>query len=135
LDLDDHPQNATWAQAAWQGLAALRDYACAKKEGRFDRDFKHWCQSPSSDGKAISPGKLAENESETVRNNRRFASMRLFPVPGAVEASGKVFMGAHIRLGSTSTIAPRMHFYDAAALHAVVYVGYIGRHLPNTLTS
>lgn len=135
LDLDIHPQNSTWAQVAWQGLLALHDYVMAKQEGRFDRDFKFWCESPPEDGRAISAGRVARDESSTVSSNKKMARSRTLPVPTSVDPSAKIFMGAHIRLGNSSTIAPRLHFHDGAAKQQVVYVGYIGPHLINTMTS
>lgn len=135
LDLDEQLQSSAWAQAAWQGLLALADYARASVLGRFARDFKSWCESPP-DGEwyAISAGKVARDESLTVRTNRKFGQARMFTVPSTVDPSGKVFMGAHIRLGNSTTVAPRMHFHDASRDGGVIYVGYIGPHLPNTLS-
>lgn len=68
-----------------------------------------WCESPAGEGRVISPGKVAQQVSGTVRNNRRLATMRVFPA--------------------------RMYFYDDTAKGGGVYVGYIGRHLVNTETS
>lgn len=135
LDLDDQPQNSTWAQTAWQGLLALRDYASATQHGSFKGDFREWCRSPEGDGRKFAPGKVATGESETVRGNKRLAGMRTLPVPVEVDPAGEVFMGAHLRLGRSGTVSPRLHFHDASAGHATIYVGYIGRHLENTKTS
>lgn len=135
LDLDDQPQNSTWAQTAWQALLALRDYASATRRGSFHRDFREWCRSPEGDGRTFAPGKVVMGESETVRGNKRLASMRTLPVPVQVDPAGQVFMGAHLRLGQSGTVSPRLHFHDASVSHGTVYVGYIGRHLKNTRTS
>lgn len=135
LDLDEHLQSLAWAQAAWQGLLALADYAKASKKGEFSGDFKSWCESPPNmDRDAISAGKVARDESSTVRSNGKFHRARVFTVPSEVDPSGKIFMGAHIRLGNSTTVAPRMHFHDASRNNGAIYVGYIGPHLPNTLT-
>ncbi|MFI7575884.1 hypothetical protein [Micromonospora sp. NPDC049497] len=83
----------------------------------------------------ISMGKVARDESQTVRTNRRMAAERTLPVPRQVDRRGVVFMGAHIRLGTTATVSPRLYFHDATSIDGEVYVGYIGRHLTNTLTS
>lgn len=61
--------------------------------------------------------------------------MRTFPVPVEVDTTGRIFMPAHLRLGQTGAVAPRMYFHDASASHNSIYVGYIGRHLENTQTS
>jgi hypothetical protein len=83
-DLDEQQQNSTWAQTAWQALLALRDYARTKQSQGFDGDFKRWCESPPGGGRAISAGKVARGESDTVRNNRRLHAMRVLPVPPTV---------------------------------------------------
>lgn len=135
LDLDEHAAHSSWAQLAWQTLLAFADYARAKQEGWSGGDFKLWCETPADGGRVISAGKVARDESETVRKNKKFASERTLPVPGDVVPDGHVFMGAHVRLGTSATVSPRMHFYDATSSHHAIYVGYIGRHLPNTSTS
>lgn len=134
LDLDEHPQHPNWAQLAWQASLALADYVRAKREQGFAGDFKRWCESPAPGGRVVSVGKVALDESQTVRANRRFAQTRTLPVPVEVDPRGSIFMGAHIRLGSFSTVAPRMHFHDGSIGQRMIYIGYLGRHLPNTLT-
>lgn len=133
LDLDDHTASSTWAQIAWQALLALRDYGEAKRKADFEGDFKTWCESPGP-GRVIPPGKVARDESKTVRTTRKYASARTFPVPRQIDPSGRSFISAHIKLGQTATVSPRMYFHESPADN-VIYVGYIGRHLPNTLTS
>lgn len=135
LDLDEHTQNSTWAQTAWRAMLALRDYASAKQNQSFKGDFKRWCESPPSGGRPFSPGKVATGESGTVRHNKRLAAMRTFPVPSTVHPEGKMFMAWHIRLGQQSTVAPRLYFHDDTSRTGTVYIGYIGRHLPNTMTT
>ncbi|MEU5909403.1 hypothetical protein [Micromonospora sp. NPDC047527] len=135
LDLDEHPAHSNWAQLAWQAMLALADYAKAKQGGWSRGDFKFWCESPADDGRVISAGKVARDESQTVRNNRKMASERTLPVPRQVDPREVVFMGTHIRLGTSATVSPRLHFFDASSVDGKVYVGYIGRHLTNTMTS
>ncbi|GAA0488229.1 hypothetical protein Ade02nite_81320 [Paractinoplanes deccanensis] len=134
LDLDEQMQSSAWAQTGWQGLLALADYAAASTNNDFAGDFKTWCESPPNGRYAISAGKVARDESPTVRNNAKFSATRVFPVPESVSPSCEIFMGAHIKLGNSTTIAPRMHFLDALRRDGHIYVGYIGPHLPNTLT-
>jgi hypothetical protein len=43
-------------------------------------------------------------------------------------------MGAHIRIGASGQISPRLWFHDATASTGKIYMGYLGRHLTNTLT-
>jgi hypothetical protein len=116
-------------------MLALADYAEAKRRGWSGGDFKRWCEAPIDGGRVISAGKVARDESQTVRTNRRMYNQRTLPVPRQVDRSGAVFMGSHIRLGTTATVSPRMHFHDASSINGTIYIGYIGRHLTNTLTS
>lgn len=58
----------------------------------------------------------------------------MLPVPKEVHPDEVVFMQAHLRIGSGNTIAPRLHFYDGGPQTGLVYVGYLGPHLRNTLT-
>jgi hypothetical protein len=133
IDLDAHPQNAAWAQSAWNALRALKAYTEVKATDGFAGDFKKWCGDNA--GTDIAPGKVARDESETVRNNKKLARMRTFPVPEAVDSTCESLMAEHIRLGATAQISPRMHYFDATGTDGRVYVGYIGPHLPNTQTS
>jgi hypothetical protein len=55
-------------------------------------------------------------------------------VPLRVDPAGAIFMGAHFKLGGGDTISPRLYLHDAVDTDGNVYVGYIGRHLTNTLT-
>lgn len=82
-----------------------------------------------------SAGAHASQESESVEQSTRFRTLREQPVPHAVCAAEKVFMGAHFKIAKKGTISPRMHYFDDTANTGKVYVGYIGRHLPNTLTN
>lgn len=45
-------------------------------------------------------------------------------------------MDEHVRLEKGSDPAPRIHFYDdTGGATGKVYVGYLGRHLPNFQTN
>ncbi len=134
LALDRSPEASTWVRSAWEVLRAMQSYAGAKAAKSFPGDFKMWCENPLSDSYAISSGKIARDESETVRNNAKWAREREFPVPAAIDPSGRAFMGAHIRIGASGQISPRLYFHDATASTGKIYVGYLGRHLTNTLT-
>jgi hypothetical protein len=134
LALDRNPEASTWVRSSWEVLRAMQSYADAKAAKSFAGDFKMWCENPLSDSYAISSGKVARDESETVKNNAKWARQREFPVPAAIDPSGRTFMGAHIRIGASGQISPRLYFHDATASTGKIYVGYLGRHLTNTLT-
>jgi hypothetical protein len=65
----------------------------------------------------------------------QYGDERVFRVPTSVSPSGTATMEAHIRISSEGTVSPRMHFLDALAATGKIYVGYLGPHLRNTLTS
>ena len=136
LSLDQRPEASTWVRSSWEILQALDAYATAKVGNGFPGDFKTWCESPPSGEHAIPAGKVARDESETVRNNAKWHREREFPVPTEISESGSVFMGAHIRIGASAggQISPRLHLYDGTTQTGLVYVGYLGRHLTNTRT-
>jgi uncharacterized coiled-coil protein SlyX len=135
LKLEGHAPYGAWARVAWQCVLAISDYAKAKQSGEFANDFKAWCESPPPGAHALPASRVARDESETVRTNERFARHRYFPVPATIDPSGRIFMGAHVRIARSGQISPRLYFYDATSVDGHVYIGYIGPHLPNTLTS
>jgi hypothetical protein len=55
-------------------------------------------------------------------------------VPRHVHQAGKLFMGAHVRIGGGNTIVPRLHYYDGACTDHGTFVGCMGPHLTNTMT-
>jgi hypothetical protein len=44
-------------------------------------------------------------------------------------------MGAHFKITQHGLISPRMHYHDATVVDGLVYVGYLGRHLPTGSSS
>ena len=134
LALDQRPEASTWIRNSWEALRALDAYAAVKTTDGFPGDFKKWCEDSPSGAYVISAGKVARDESESVRNMLKWRREREFPVPAEICKSGKVYMGAHVRIGG-GQMAPRLYFFDATAQTGMVYVGYLGRHLTNTRTS
>jgi hypothetical protein len=136
LVLDQRPEAPTWVRSSWEILQALEAYAIAKTGNGFPGDFKTWCESPPSGASTIPAGKIARDESETVRNNTKWRRERELPVPAEINPVGIVYMGAHVRVGASAggQISPRLHFHDATAQTGMVYIGYLGRHLTNTRT-
>ncbi|HUZ52940.1 MAG TPA: hypothetical protein VMU94_10480 [Streptosporangiaceae bacterium] len=136
VNLDQRPEASTWVRSSWEILQALETYAATKISNGFPGDFKTWCESSPSGEYTIPAGKVARDESETVRNNAKWRREREFPVPIEIDPSRNVFMGAHVRIGASAggQISPRLHFYDCTAQTGLIYVGYLGRHLTNTRT-
>lgn len=74
-------------------------------------------------------------ESETVKSNRSFAQQRTRPVPNAVSANGEHTFNWHVKLGSVPGSYPRLYFEDWYGRLGKVGIGYLGKHLANTLTN
>ncbi|SEC01429.1 hypothetical protein SAMN05216483_0881 [Streptomyces sp. 2131.1] len=135
LELDDQAYGSSWVRMAWEALLALQGFADAAVRGRTNCDFKQWCTDTPPGAPALSPRKVVRDESKTVKAKAAWRNQRTFPVPAYVNPAGKAFMGAHLRIGGGNTIAPRLHYYDAACAEHGIFIGYIGPHLNNTLTS
>ncbi|MFJ3806502.1 hypothetical protein ACIPWE_09045 [Streptomyces sp. NPDC090073] len=134
LELDDQAYGSSWVRMAWDALLALQDFAEAVASGKANSDFKQWCADAPEGVHVISPRKVVRDESKSVKANGDWSRARTFPVPRHVHADGKLFMGAHVRIGGGNTIAPRLHYYDGACTDHGIFVGYMGPHLTNTMT-
>lgn len=135
LDLDQFDPLGGFAKQAWRGLLALDDYARLRSTGGFAGSFHDYCRQPPPGVHVWPANRVTLTESELTRNNPKFAKPRRFPVPTLVERSGQVAMWAHLKIANFATISPRLHFHDDSAQTGKVYVGYVGRHLPNTQTN
>ncbi|NNH24511.1 hypothetical protein HLB09_15720, partial [Pseudokineococcus marinus] len=135
LELDDVVHTGLHVQRTWEALLALRDYAAAKADGSVDSDVQGYLER-TPDGMCSWPaGRHARGESSTVQNDPRLRAPRLLPVPVEVDPSGRAPMWAHMKLLSLGQTSPRLHYLDDTRRSGRVYVGYVGRHLPNTQTS
>jgi hypothetical protein len=135
LELDDQDPLGTWASKTWDMLRVLDGYVEMRQAGQFSQGVHAYLTQTPPGRPGYSPGAHASGESETVENSAKFRSFRMLPVPVAANSDGVVFMGAHFRIGKKGLISPRMHYYDDAAKTGKVYVGYIGKHLPNKQTN
>jgi hypothetical protein len=135
LDLDVCDPFGTWAAKTWEMLRAVDGYVQARQAGELSNGMHAYLGQTPPGRPGYSAGAHASQESESVEQSTRFRSLRELPVPYAVFAAGKIFMGAHFKIAKMGTISPRMHYFDDTANTGKVYVGYIGRHLPNTLTN
>jgi hypothetical protein len=132
-DLDSQSVD-NWLHVAWDALLALNHFAKASADGTAGGDFLSWCKGEESHAHPFPVAKVAMRESDTVARKDKLRRERMLPVPKAVHPDEAVFMQAHLRIGSGNTIAPRLHFYDDGPGTGMVYVGYLGPHLRNTLT-
>jgi hypothetical protein len=136
--LDRHHQAPHWVALTWSGLIALSDYAAASAGDAFARDFGTWCRERPDGAHPFPLSRVAMFESETVRGFEAWRRQRTFRVPDYVDPSGSEFMQAHLRVGTTGQISPRVYFSDHTKNQCrsdrTLVVGYIGPHLTNTRT-
>lgn len=121
-----------YARDLWDYVHVLHDYAELKEARAFEGNLHMYLTDESHDGHRCSPTRHAGRESDTVLNNDKWRSERMFPVPETVEPSGQVLMDAHFKPTHRDQFAPRLHYYDDTAKSGKIYIGYIGRHLTNT---
>lgn len=132
--IDAAPNALAWGNTAWRGLNALHDYALDVANGAFAGGFWSWCAREGA--WPATHKKLAMSESETVENNAKMRSKRLFKVDRDVAAGGELYMGAHLKISEGGgNLAPRVYFHDdTAGKTKRVHVGFVGPHylVPNT---
>jgi hypothetical protein len=131
IELDGHDPLGNWAAKAWEALLALEDYASCKEAGLCTTGVFDYLSNVPAGFRGYSANQHSAVESEAVRNNPKFHDARVFPGP----RDELVFMEAHFKLGAKRTISPRLHYFDNSQGDGRMYVGYIGRHLPNTRTN
>lgn len=132
--VDAAPNALAWGNTVWRGLCALADYAKDVSNGAFSGGFWNWCAHAGV--WPATPKKLAMGESESVENNPKLYSKRCFKIDEAVDPSGELYMGAHLKISEGGgSLAPRVYFHDdTGGKTKRVHVGFIGPHylVPNT---
>lgn len=121
-------------RSAHAAVLALRDYARVKSEGA-QGSVDYYLRNTPNGCRSVPLKRHAATESETVLQNRRLASMRVFPVPRTVHSSRSRLMSAHFKLGLAGMVSPRLYYLDDTSGTGKVYIGYIGEHLENTKTN
>lgn len=133
-ELDGHYDVRTAVRGAWDACLALADYVRYREAGN-SCNVHMYIQDASSDYRKVPLTKHASTESDSVINNSKWSDQRCFTVPKAVAASGLVHMFAHFKCARVGMVSPRLHYFDDFSHTGKVYIGYIGRHLPNTQTN
>lgn len=123
-----------YASALWPVVRSLRDYAKLSLAGEVSCNFRDYLLDTKTDGFRVSAKRCVLTESESVRSNRAMKKARTFPVPTDVDTDGVVFMEAHYKIETKDSISPRMYFHHSTKT-GKFYIGYIGKHLPNTKTN
>ena len=134
LDLDKHGNSRSWAGKTWDALLALDDYARISLAEGFAGDVAAYLADTPAACRTFSGNRHASTESADVQRNPQFRTPRELAVPAEIDPSERAFMGAHFKIAQSATISPRMHYLDATARTQVIYVGYIGPHLPLSTT-
>lgn len=132
--MDDRYPLGQYTSTIWSYVKALYGYAEQKQMG-YRGDFYMYLSS-FEPGDKCPPAQYAAKESRSVRNNSGFRGARMLPVPQEIDPSGRTYMEAHYKPPHSDTFAPRVHFFDdTSGVTGKIYICYIGRHLPNTLTA
>lgn len=130
MEIEKRGQGMRYAHAFWDYIRVLYDYAEGHSDGRINCGVHAYLTSDYISGHKCPADRHVPTESSTTL--QRWGRERTLPVPPEVDPTGKVLMAAHFRPTWADTFAPRMHYYDDAANTGKMYVGYIGKHLPNT---
>lgn len=135
--LGRHKDAATFAAKAREALAALDAYVALRREGGWDGGgFRSYCEDSRHGGRIYPATQVAALESDTVRQDPRMAHQRRFRVPHTISTSGYAEFWAHIKIGNSGQVAPRLHYLDdTGGATGSVIVGYLGHHLKNTKSS
>jgi len=135
LELDDFDPLGTWAAKSWDVLRVLDGYAAARRRGEFSKGVHAYLGHTPAGRPGYPPGAHSTQESEPVERSPRLRKLRVFPVPEDIDPDGAVFMDAHFKIARKGLISPRIYYHDDASHTGMIYVGYIGRHLPNAHTN
>lgn len=134
IEIDRRYPSGLYARTMWLYIRVLHDYAVAKERGDIAGNVHMYLTDDRVDGTKCAPIRHAARESDMVLQNAEWSAERVFPVPAAVDPSGRVLMDAHFKPTHKDSFAPRMHYFDDTNGSGKVYVGYIGKHLTNTRT-
>jgi hypothetical protein len=135
LELDDFDPLGTWAARTWDMLRVLDGYAAARHRGDFSKGVHAYLVHTPPGQPGYAPGAHATQESDFVEHSPKLGKLRVLPVPEAVSPDGTILMSAHFKIARKGLISPRMYYYDDAGHTEKIYVGYIGKHLPNAHTN
>jgi hypothetical protein len=135
LELDDFDPVGTWAAKSWDVLRVLDGYAAARRRGEFSKGVHAYLGHTPAGRPGYPPGAHSTQESEPVERSPKLRKLRVFPVPRDMHPDGSIFMDAHFKIARKGLISPRIYYHDDAGHTGKIYVGYIGKHLPNAHTN
>ncbi|WP_083664969.1 hypothetical protein [Kocuria sp. CNJ-770] len=131
--VDDADTLQLAVRSAWEACIALREYVRARNDGNWDNGVDQFLKNRPEGYDGISAGK--HGATETAVTMKQFGGERIFPVPAEVSSEQVIAMKAHFKLASIGMLSPRMHYHDDYTNTGKIYIGYIGRHLTNTMTN
>jgi hypothetical protein len=129
LALDNDERTLSWATKIWFALRSLQSFAEWIDAEEFSGNFVQFCLEEFPNATTYYANKVSMVESERTDRDPACRSARTFSVPLNVNPDGRAYMPAHIKIDSSS-VAPRIHFLDDTSRSGLVYVGYVGSHLP-----
>jgi hypothetical protein len=135
LELDDLDPLGTWAARSWDVLRVLDGYAATRRHGEFGKGVHAYLGHAPPGRPSYPPGAHSAQESEPVERSPKLRKLRIFPVPRDIHPDGAIFMGAHFKIARKGLVSPRIYYHDDASQTGMIYVGYIGKHLPNAHTN
>ncbi len=135
LELDDFDPLGTWAAKSWDALRVLDGYAAARRRGEFSKGVHAYLGHTPPGRPGYPPGAHSTQESEPVERSPKLRKLRVFPVPTGLHPDGAIFMDAHFKIARKGLVSPRIYYHDDAGQTGKIYVGYIGKHLPNAHTN
>jgi hypothetical protein len=135
LELDDLDPLGTWAARSWDVLRVLDGYAAARRRGEFGKGVHAYLGHTPPGRPGYPPGAHSTQESEPVERSPKLRKLRVFPVPRDIDPDGAIFMDAHFKIARKGLVSPRIYYHDDASRTGMIYVGYIGKHLPNAHTN
>jgi len=135
LELDDFDPLGTWAAKSWDVLRVLDGYAATRRRGEFSKGVHAYLGHTPAGRPGYPPGAHSAQESDPVERSPKLRKLRVFPVPRDMHPDGAIFMGAHFKIARKGLISPRIYYHDDASQTGMIYVGYIGKHLPNAHTN
>jgi hypothetical protein len=135
VELDNLDPLGTWAARSWDVLRVLDGYAAARRRGEFSKGVHAYLGHTPPGRPGYPPGAHSTQESEPVERSPRLRRLRVFPVPEQIHSDGAIFMNAHFKIARKGLVSPRIYYHDGVSQTGRIYVGYIGRHLPNAHTN
>jgi hypothetical protein len=135
LELDDLDPLGTWSARSWDVLRVLDGYAATRRRGEFGKGVHAYLGHTPPGRPSYPPGAHSAQESEPVERSPKLRKLRVFPVPRDIHPDGAIFMGAHFKIARKGLVSPRIYYHDDARKTGKIYVGYIGKHLPNAHTN